>query len=1044
MRLATLLFCSPPGETLRWHAKPSTTGVKLAYFRFIVWAPHGQYVIFLPDDSTFARVHDLLGRLRAVPGRDKPVLVQPQAFMHAIQFVSPPVDSGLIAVLVDTGHDRICLDVARRSAGASILSALRVLCPSRSFQLDPQLPVTVRHGHVVLACGDHACTEDVGAFVVPAAGTICSGWLQQHDEVLLSAADLGLVRLRVPKGYTQRRLQLALQQWLGAQRCEGVDLQRIPVSRAGVPIFCLPRPGASTLTVVLQDVCDSLGDIIVVTADSPTPGMLPLAHLKEGPLHQFWADVLLREPSPCVCTCIAAERSSTGFPYSCSRLGLDYARARLLGWRPGLESRVHTADLVSHAGALGIQWDIIREATTAEVATQSTPLHWPVQASPLVSVSTPIRRFAQRCVPAEGFFPAGTYYHLDCPFMGVQCQVPCLPRYHLWAVRLGDEVLGACTRSITWHDVAQVAGLSAWDLPQTLIHEGVLSWEWPQDLSAMSGLCGQVFYQGDVVDNCWKRGRPPSSVPPSRDQDAVSVSDIDPDVPQAFTPVSAAILLGSLRRPVFWLVAVLHLPGLSFGTRDVPVSEDNVPALSEVSFGFNATQTCSVAWCHELACQSTHFGVTSDALAAYFRAHSPFDIVRILLWKPLAGPLAFEVHRDSGSAELERMLRAAGHHASHGLIIAFDTSTTSIDLLSVPIGPTVWWIIRDGIARELLRPVALWQEVRNRFVVTLNSHGQANAVTCSPEVAALHRLPQGARGYTSMSLSSIYGHLTQRGLVLAEATIGSLAAAASLGRGLSAPLRFGLLLSAAIWSPGASAMQQQTPPWTPVPSQQRSSPHAWVSVPLQPRCMRVWTHTIEAPVMFDYQPRPDPSFLTQHLAHLGRGVPPIGDFVWTTPTVVQGVAHLLHIPPNCVPPMLFWLLHYRGRAAVVAVPQGNFDWSRVAQLALDLFGADLFRRNAFSIQHQNYVLPYGSNVPTPPHGAILHLVRAVHAPATSFTAWDSVPDTVGMLHFDYDICAGPGGEVCLVPDLSAELEGRTVRQPPAAGSCRTEAARQCS
>ena len=150
VRLATRLFCSPPGETLRWHAQPSTTGVKLAYFRFVVWAPHCQYVMFLPDDSTFARVHDLLGRLRAVPGRDKPVLVQPQAFMHAVQFISPPVDSDLIAVLVDTGHDRICLDVARRTAGASILSALRVLCPSRSFQLDPQLPVTVRHGHVGL------------------------------------------------------------------------------------------------------------------------------------------------------------------------------------------------------------------------------------------------------------------------------------------------------------------------------------------------------------------------------------------------------------------------------------------------------------------------------------------------------------------------------------------------------------------------------------------------------------------------------------------------------------------------------------------------------------------------------------------------------------------------------------------------------------------------------------------------------------------------------------------------------------------------------
>ena len=1039
VRLAALLYCSPPGETLRWHARPSTTGVKLAYFRFVVWAPHCQYVLFLPDDSTFAGVHDLLGRLRAVPGRDKPVLVQPQAFMHAIQFVSPPIDSDLIAVLVDTGHDRICLDVARRTAGASILSALRVLCPSRSFQLDPQLPVTVRHGHVVLACGDDACTADVGVFVVPASGSLGGDWLQQHEEVLLTAADLGLVRLRVPRGYTPQRLQLALKQWLGTPRCAGAELQRVPASRSGVPIFCLPRPGASTLTVVLHDICDSLGDIIVVTVDSPTNGVLPLKHLTQGPFQHFWDDVLLREPSPCVCTCIAAERSSTGFPYSCTRLGLDYARARLLGWRPSLESRVHTADLVSHAGALGIQWDILREAHTAEAATQSTPLHWPVRASPLVSVSAPVRRMAQRCVPADGFFPAGTYYHLECPFMGVQCHVPCLPRYHLWAVRLGDEVLGACTQSITWHDIAQVAGLSAWDLPQTLIHEGVLSWEWPQDLSAMSGHCGQVFYQGDVVDNCWKGGKKSSPEHPSHDQDAVSVSDIDPDISQAGLSASTALLLCTFRSSVFFIVAALHLPWVAFGTRDIPALPDTAPALRDVAFGYNSTQTCSVAWCHELACQSTHFGVTADALAAYFRAHSPFEIVRIFLWKPLAGPLAFEVHRDSGPAELERMLRAAGHNLDHGLIIAFDTSTTSVDLLSVPIGPTVWWIIRDGIARELLRPVALWHEARRRYVVTLNSHGQANAVTCSPEAAAMRRLPQGVRGYTSMPLSRIYGHLTHHGLVLTEATIGSIAAAASIGCGQGISLRLWALLSAAFWLPGALAMQQNTP-WTPVPSQPRGSPHAWVSVPLQPRCMRVWTHTIEAPVMFDYQPRPNPEYLTRHLAHLGRGVPPVGDFVWTTPTVVQGVAHLLHIPPNCVPPMLFWLLHYRGRAAVVAVPPGNFDWSRVAQLAHDLFGADLFRRNAFSIQHQNYVLPYGTNVPTPPHGSILHLVRSVGSPSAGFTAWESVPDAIGMLHFDYDICAGPGGEVCLVPDFSAEPSGQTMCQATSASPVRTDTA----
>ena len=393
-----------------------------------------------------------------------------------------------------------------------------------------------------------------------------------------------------------------------------------------------------------------------------------------------------------------------GFPYVQVRLGLDYARARLLGWRPGLDSQVHTADLASHAGALGIQWDILNDVRRSEVAVQTMPSHWPIQASPLVSVSAPVRRWAQRCVPAEGFFPAGTYYQLECPFMGVQCQVPCLPQYHLWAVRLADEVYGACTRSITWHDIAQVAGITAWDLPQTLIHEGVLSWEWPQDLTALSGHCGQVFCQGDVVERCKDCSRPFSSEPRDPNDDAVSMPDIGP-AGHAYHPVASIALLGGrYQGRLLGLLTALALPGLVHGTRAESSPVSNPTALGEVSFGYNSTQTCSVAWCHELACQSTHFAVTARALAAYFRAHSPFEVVRILLWKPLAGPLAFEVSRDSRPAELERMLNAAGHHPDHGLIVALDTLTTSVDLLSVPVGPTVWWIILDGIARELLRP----------------------------------------------------------------------------------------------------------------------------------------------------------------------------------------------------------------------------------------------------------------------------------------------------------------------------------------------------
>ena len=1043
VRLALRLYCSPSGSPLGWDASSSSTGVRTAFFRFVVWSPHGQHVAFLPKDSTFARAHDMIGRLRAMPDRGKPVLVQPQAFMHAVQLVSPSNDPGLITVLVDTGHDRICLDVSRKTVGASILSALSLLCPGHTFQLDPQLPVTARSGHVVLACHDPTCEVDMGTCVVPFPTTASHSWLQNHDEVLLTAADLGLVRLKVPRGYCMQRLQTAVQQWLGKSRCAGVRLQQVQAPGVGFSIFCLPRPGASTLTVVLSDICDSLGEVLVATVDSPTEGALPLSHLLHGCHSEFWKDVLSRDPSPRTCVLIPAAQSATGFPYVQVRLGLDYARARLHGWRPGLVSQVHTADLVGHAGALGIHWDILDDIRRGEAAVKTVPLHWPIQASPLVSVSAPVRRWAQRCIPAEGFFPAGTYYQLECPFMGVSCQVPCLPQYHLWAVRLADDVYGACTRSITWHDIAQVAGITAWDLPQTLIHEGMLSWEWPQDLTALSGHCGQVFCQGDVVEK--RQDCAESFSPEHRDlnDDAVSMPDVGPAVSGRHSAASLAILGWRYHGRLFGFLTVLTLPMLVGGTRDDSPDQVSSPVLGEVGYGFNSTQTCSVAWCHELACQSTHFAVTAHSLAAYFRAHSPFEIVRILLWKPLAGPLAFEVSRDSRPAELERMLHAAGHQSDHGLIVAFDTLTTSVDLLSVPVGPTrptIWWIIRDGIARELLRPVALWHEDHSRYVVTLNSHGQANAVTCSPEVAALRRLPQGARGYTSMPFPRIFGHLTHQGLVLTEAAIGALVAASGGERPLLKVFSLAVLLSVARPYPLVSAMQQSTPAWSPVPAQNRPSPHAWVSTPLQPRCMRVWTHTIEAPVVFEYQPQPNPEYLTRHISQLGRGVPPVGDFVWTTPTVVQGVTHLLHVPPNSASSMVFWLLHYRGRATVVAVPPGQLDWARLAQLALDSFGADIFRRNAFSIQHQSYVFPFGSNVPMPSHGAILHLVRSIQAPSSSFTTWENVPETIGMLHFDYDICEGPGGERCLEPDFAADSSGTVWRPASATASTQVAAA----
>ena len=59
------------------------------------------------------------------------------------------------------------------------------------------------------------------------------------------------------------------------------------------------------------------------------------------------------------------------------------------------------------------------------------------------------------------------------------------------------------------------------------------------------------------------------------------------------------------------------------------------------------------------------------------------------------------------------------------------------------------------------------------------------------------------------------------------------------------------------------------------------------------------------------------------------------------------------------------------------------------------------------------VISYGTAV-TPPHGAILHLVRAVTVPQASANIWEPTAEPAYVSHFDYDICMGPRGEPTLV------------------------------
>ncbi|CAE7907347.1 unnamed protein product [Symbiodinium necroappetens] len=193
----------------------------------------------------------------------------------------------------------------------------------------------------------------------------------------------------------------------------------------------------------------------------------------------------------------------------------------------------------------------------------------------------------------------------------------------------------------------------------------------------------------------------------------------------------------------------------------------------------------------------------------------------------------------------------------------------------------------------------------------------------------------------------------------------------------------------------------------------------WNELQRDPAVTRIWTYTCENPVEVPYVAVPDPALMYHQVGSNGRGIPAAGDFVWTQPRVVQGCAHILHIPPRSHPPYVFWLLHFRARGHVVASAEHVFDWSYIGALAAEAFGETWFSQGSFGIVHQGRVLSYGENIGIPPHGTVLHLTRTSLQPRTSQSIWDTPTDASCVVPFDYDICRGQRGGGPVYPVMPA-------------------------
>ena len=939
------------------------------------------------------------------------MLASPQLLRRSLQLVVPARDSQLRTVLVDVGYDVVCLDVTKAQAGQAILQALELLYPGRSFRLDVSSSQTLRHGDVIYGFEDRFERFEIGPVAWPTVHTAsfsirCPG-PEAAEDIIVSAVDFDLLHLKVPLHTSVDTLNAVLTQWLGRQRCLDLPLHRLALP-SGLPrAFCLPGRHKSTMTVILFDLVDCTQPVLAHTIDiegrqAPSPIDLCMCP-KHGPM---WTSIFMCRPECLYRSSTPATMTRTGFGHEQLFIAVDLGRAGLFGLGLTTAMRPSSWDIQARASSLQVQHEIVQDAHRQEAASQTLPAHWHPAASPLYSAALPIRKAAAACILDATFPSVGTLFHLECPLMGVHCTIPCHSRRHIWALRTEDVVRGLCTPEVSWAVLIEVLGISAWDLPGTIVHNGHDVWEWPDDLSQLAGTCGHVFERETQLKGghtiCYPQPLVSAGPPPG------------PLLPGGTAAAAGGSLALSSRR--LWSFVLLGW-AVSLPTAAAVSSPPTADAASPASgLIFDPTQTCNVGWCHELACQATHFATSTGRLAEYFRRRSPFQTVRVLLWQPFRGPSAFDVQRDAPSVVLAQTLAAAGHDAAtRQLFVAFDSQATTIDILSIPYGHSIWWIIRDGLSRELLRPVAPWYHDREVRVVTVNSHGQASAVIYSAEVATLKRLPQGARGIASEPLTRVIGHLTSSGLTLTEVAIGTVT-----GLAFGAGPRWLLLLLCMHSIAVVRAMQPAPAADLPVVP---SHTAAWSDAAPPPTCTRVWTHTLAAPIVIPYDPSPCPARMSQAVAGTCRGVAAPGDFTWTVPQVVQGCAHILHFPVGNNPPAVYWLLHYCARAVVIGVHPGPVDWTNLGQQAYDAFGVDCFVRGHFGVQFSNKVVRYGQHLHAPPHGAILHLIKVPPLPAGSGQGWDPPPDPLPIRSFEYDICMGPRDEVP-IPRLQGDAVAR--------------------
>ena len=947
---------------------------------------------------------DLVHKLRSTDPasqRGRPLLIVPQFEWPSLQFVAPHKDKQFVTIVADLGDEILCLDIPKQAAAQHLLEDLQTRYPSRTFRIDRGFVATIRHGDVIRIHDDERrAPVEVGQWSAINKFGLAYSWLSQGRDAYVVGPDFPLLHIPSVRPGDRSHIMAVLTHSLGLPRCNSVKLQLVSQALLEADVYCFPRNHIPCHVLIVVDALGHWRRPILQAweqADITHAAISSLASSQQ-PHSEMWRALLSTTPV-FLCQQGPEENHPERFaPWTL--VVLDAVRAAQFGQQ---FTHLREPEFHLHVVPPGLPRAAEQQIT---IGVQTMPSYWPAHAAPVSSSSLPALPAVTGCTPLLKMCPDGSPYTLHCPHFGV-CVLPCLPGFHAWGLRIGTRVFGVCTADMDWQHVLEVAEATPWDLSGMAIYGSTHAWSWPEDLQSFSGQCGHLLHTGSdpyLCEDTSIRAQPPPvpQVPSLHDPEPQGAST------SGCSRFSALVVAGlSTRSSLILLSVFVFYPASSAGAR---LSSSSGNESSDVTVYQNSTRTCTMSWCHELSCQTTHFEVSPAILSDVLQQQAPHHIVRVQLWLPYRSPVTLELQRADSGQQIAAMLQAAGHSPAQALHVAFDTSGTTLDLLSVPRSHVAWWIVRDGLGRELLRPVTRWTEPGHCFVLTLNSHGQAHALTYSPEAADLAQLPQGVRAVVTTPFPHIAGQMTSHGLVLMEFAAGT----ASLAWAAALPTRLGLLAGLLLCSVRVAGMQQQQDLAVRSASAAASAADPWTGQLSEPPViLRIWSHTGVRPLDVPYCPMPDPRWMTRCIADSGRGFPPFGDFVWTQPTIIQGVAHMLHVPSRAVPPFSFWLLHYRARGHVVASPAHIFDWAQIGGEARDAFGGTCFSQGSFGIFLQGRIYPSGGHFPVPPHGAVLHLVRTPVFQSTGQTLWDSHQDNTPLPPFDYDICLGSDGTVAL-------------------------------